>query len=67
MLKSSITGLSIFNNFCANVVVDGSTINLGLQDIVSNRINYIELSNIFSFLFVFGSLNCYMVNMSGGL
>ncbi|KAK2388397.1 hypothetical protein QL285_062085 [Trifolium repens] len=33
MLKSSITGLSIFNNFCANVVVDGSTVNLGLQDI----------------------------------
>jgi hypothetical protein len=47
--------------------VDGSTVNLGLQDIVSNIVNYIELSNIFSFLFVFGSLNCYMVNMSGGL
>ena len=54
---------TVFDNFSANVVVDGSTVNLGLWDTAGD---YISFTSLLCFLSFGGSLK-FLFNRSGRL
>lgn len=43
---------TVFDNFSANVIVDGSTVNIGLWDTAGNLINFVYV-DIYIFVLLF--------------
>lgn len=54
---------TVFDNFSANVVVNGSTVNLGLWDTAGLSFYYLVLNSEYGFLYTFGFGSEYFENL----